>query len=399
MNNLQIPDILNTKKINSYINRTFVLMLVLSLFFHICIFLGISFFDNFPLFLFLQDKPLQNNEKPLNYVLVDEKLLDEEIKDEIPKVLGRVSRQSRDSVVNPELPKNGPSSDTESAMNSFKQGTPLPESLASPELSPSPPPIPQVKPQPVTSPTPVPAKPESLIKKATQEKTIPDLPELEIEDDIKSFMPKIAKATNPKETEKPAETEVPGISSSDEISKINENEMKEPEIELKPEAQQKQEQMAKKPVKPEKNIPTRKIPVRKIGSTSSTTGGKMKKQLNSSAINAGFQSIAVLRNRYGEYMDKILRRIQQAIIIQQQINPISMNNGSVVMSFTINPEGYLDSISFIGSKPQDITTEISAARSVLQDVQNSGAFEPPTQEMLNDPNFQKIVINFIFESL
>lgn len=376
-------------------------MFILAIFLHFGIFITLGFIGKHSFnFLFPDKKQPIIKEEPLNYVLVDDDLVDEQIKEEAPKALGKTSRQSRDTIINPDLPKLGPSSSEESSVASFDNGMPLPESIATPEITPTPPPIPEVKPKEALKPIKPIKTIETIVKpdpvEQPQEKLLPNLPELELQEDLAGVLPKIKKPEKVQKTKILEKEQVPGINSSDQISKIKDEVVKKPEI--SPQPKPRTPSKPQEPVKPQHKIPIRKIPVRKIGSTSSSTGGKIQKRLNTSAINAGSKSIAVLRSRYGDYMDKILRRIQQAITIQQQINPISIHEGSVVMSFTINPSGILDQIKFIDSAPQGITTEVSAARGVLTDVQNSGPFEPPTEQMLNDPDFQDIIINFVFES-
>ena len=403
MNELRIPTLINSGKSSKFLKRSFLLLLLLALLLHLGAFAVLSYYHKHPfLFLFKQEENIIP-EDTLNYVLVADNLLEEEIKEEKPRVLGKISRQSRDTQINPDLPKLGPSSEDNSQVDSFTRGKPIPDSAAAPEIMPTPPPLPTVTPQeavpPVIAqlPTPEPIK-KTITEQPPEEKTVPELPELDMKEDLSSILPAVTKQEKPQEEVKIAETRVPGITKTDSISKIQEKPVE--KIKEKPQKIPKPvTQPRQQPVKEQKAIPTRKIPVRKIGNTSAKNGGKLHKRLNSSAINTGSKSIAVLRSRYGEYMDKILRRIQQAIIIQQQINPISLHEGNVVMSFTIDPAGYLSGIQLIGSKPQEIATEISAARSVLQDVHNSGPFEPPSQEMLNDPDFQKIIINFVFENL
>ena len=396
MNELSIPKLINSGRNSKFLKRCFILLLLFALFLHISLFIILGYYNKHPFLFFFKDKAQPITEKTLNFVLVDDKLVNEEIKEEKPKVLGKVSRQSRDQTVNKDLPKFGPNSEEKSSVSAFARGNPLPDSVAAPEITPSPPPVPQIKPQKETPPAPL-QKPviQKPQEQPAREQVLPKLPELDIDDDLTGILPKPQKVEKPKPVKKPDIKEVPGITKSDAISKIT------------PQPQPKTEPVVKpvttpqaKPAKTvQKKIPTRKIPVRRISSSNSRTGGKLQNRKNSSAINTGMKSIAVLRSRYGDYMDKILRRIQQSIVIQQQINPIGMHEGSVVMSFTINPQGYLDQIKFIGAAPDDITTEISVSRTVLRDVQNSGPFEPPTQEMLNDPDFQKIVVNFVFENL
>ncbi len=398
MNEFQIPTLINAGKSSRSLRRNFFLLLLLAMLLHFSFFTAIIFFDRNLFPLFFKKAPDTIQKDSLNYVLVDDKLLDEKVVNEKPKMLGKFSRQSRDVTVNQDLPKLGPNNSDNSSVSSFDRGNPLPGSIPSPELTPSPSPVSEVIPQKTAKPTSTlkPA-PKPIVNLPVKEKIVPDLPELDIENDLTSILSIPKKPKKIKLNKEYNKREVPGITSSDEISKINEKPIDKPEAKITTKAKPVVPQ--KKQPKQQRKITTRKIPVRKISSTNSSTGGKLKKRLNSSAIYTGSKSIAVLKSRYGDYMDQILTRIQHAIIIQQQINPISMHEGQVFMSFTINSEGLLDDIQLIGASPQGITTEISVARSVLKDVHNSGAFKPPTQEMLNDPVFKKIVINFVFENL
>ena len=140
------------------------------------------------------------------------------------------------------------------------------------------------------------------------------------------------------------------------------------------------------------------IPVKRIGSTPRRQGGSVGSRSNSSAaMRAASDSMAVLRDKYGEYMDMVLRRIQEAILIQQQLSPIMFNQGTVVMTFRIDDTGRLGTIRFIQAAPVDLTGETAAARRVLEDVGGGAPFPPPTPQMLADPDFQKITIMFMFE--
>ncbi len=393
-----IPKLINSGRFRRIIRIGFLIMLLLALLVHLLIFFLFGYIGKDSiLFIFKAVEPPVKHEETMNFVTVDEKLLDEKIEDKEIKAVGRVNRQSRDNLVDPKLPKLGPSNQEESQIESFTKGNPLPDSIESPEITPTPPPVPKITAQAPSKPTisRSPAK-ELQAEPKPKEQVLPELPDLALQDNIKSILPKASKPKEPKKVEEYDTTEVPGITASDEISKITEKPIPDPitPATAPPEPQR----PAQQEVKPQQQVVSRKIPVRKIGSTNNTNGSKMKKRLNSSAINTGSKSIAVLRSRYGAYMDKILRRIHQAIIIQQQINPISLHEGNVIMSFTINPQGYLDDINFMESMPNNIATEISAARNVLMDVHNGEPFEPPTPQMLNDPIFQKIVINFVFEN-
>lgn len=403
MKDILIPTLLNSGQENKRLHRYFILFLLLALFLHILFFIALATFNKNPFFfLFPAEEEIAiTSEEHLNYVLVDEKVLDEQlnIKEEVTS-LGRVSRQSRGENIDLSLPKTGPESDEDTAISAFQKGSPDFDSIAMPEIAPTPPPAPKVNPSKQNNPSVkqevIAKKPQEPVEKALEKTSepkkqiLPELPDISFEEDTKGLFPKLVKAEKPEKTQQPDKTEVPGINAEDTISQL----IKQESILQKPQEFEPQQT----PQQVQKKIPTRRIQVKQIGSQSNKTGGKMKRRLNTTAVISGSRSIAVLRDKYGIYMDKILRRIQSAINIQQQINPIALHEGFVVMSFTINQRGILDEINFIGSKPDNNSSEISAARSVLKDVQNGDPFEPPSQEMLNDPNFQKIVINFVFEN-
>ena len=150
-------------------------------------------------------------------------------------MLGKASRQSRDTTINPDLPKLGPNSSDNSSISSFDRGNPLPGSIPSPELNPTPPPIPEITPQKTVKPT-LTQKPEPkpIEKSPAMEKIIPDLPELDIENDLANMLTVPKKPKEIKKAKKYDKTEVPGITSSDKISKINEKTAQKPEVKIKP---------------------------------------------------------------------------------------------------------------------------------------------------------------------
>ncbi len=136
-------------------------------------------------------------------------------------------------------------------------------------------------------------------------------------------------------------------------------------------------------------------PVKRVGSKSSTPS-PMSKRNRTSARLKGNRSFDVLKARYGMYMNEVLRRLQQAVAIEKQVAPMTFDQGIVVVTFRISPEGRVEDITVVESDPPDMTTERVIAREVLEIVQKGEPLPKPTEKMLADPEFRKIEIGIFF---
>lgn len=436
MRDFLIPEILYTGYLSRRNHRFYIAAAIIALLLHILFIVGAWQLDLLPTFLIAPSKPPERVDA-MQFVLVDQNLTDEK-PDELDqnKLRGRVSRVSRAEEINPNLPKNGPSAEEKSAYTDFKAGKPVPPSPASAPVAPSKPqpvskaapatpPVPQMKPLPEVkpvqkTPTPVEAQKPPVEKPSEKpaEKPEPVAKTADLAPDLTEDVEKLAflpvPAKKKAEGEKGTAAEKPEAKPDDpekalksaekaekteKIEKVEKQEKTEPEQQTQPPVTAQPQQTPTPPTPPlPESTPTRNIPIKRIGSKPRTQGGSLGRRENSSAaMKAGFKSMAVLRDRYGDYLDLILRRIQEAILIQQQLSPVMFNQGSVVMTFSIDADGRLGEIRFIASEPEALPNESSAARRVLQDVASGAPFPPPTPQMLADPNFQKIVINFIFE--
>ncbi len=382
---------------------------------------------NYPFLILV--KPAKDSYKDaqsMQFVLIDDKQIDEAAPD-FAKLRGRQNRISRDSKIDDTLPKRGPTAVKTDPFQSFTEGSPkasAPSQPAVSQVSRPTPPKPEIKPAP-----PVPAvkpltpsaqkqaektqhEPEAVAQKAPViakiEQNAPDLSEPEVPGTfftLESNRPRENDFTKRPETKtadkvqkniaekspKPAEQQ-----KAEKISKVmpdpEKSPPKMPEKAIKPVQPQQPRQPSNRQVEQPINIP-----VRRIGAKSQKQGGQIGFTQKTSAMGVGQRSMAVLRDRYGAYMELLLRRIQEAITLQQQLSPIFFTQGVVIMNFTINERGQLVNIHHVQASPQNMPNESAAARRVLEDVATGRPLPPPTPQMLNDPEFQKITINFLFQ--
>ncbi|GHS93349.1 hypothetical protein FACS1894139_03330 [Planctomycetales bacterium] len=335
---------------------------------------------------------------PLQFVTVDQNLIDEATKPEKPVAEGRVSREARAEKIDENLPKENPAGTDAAQFDAFKLGEISPTDDGAPgeqmqsELA---------QPEQMQS---EPAQPEPAQAEPAQAASPPDA--VEASEEMKSPptetppAPPVEKSASTIKPEDFAEiNDLPPASADAEIL------LPRPPAPASPRAATAEElllaqaarQPTSQPAQPVQPTPERRpVPTRRIGG-GAPSGGKMRARPNSATL-VGIQNIAVLRSRYGEYMDELLRRIQNAIYIQQQLSPMTFTRGTVIFTFTVNAAGRLDRINYLGAEPADLPQETGAARRVLTDVQNGKLLDPPTPEMLADPLFQKITVNFIFDN-
>lgn len=94
----------------------------------------------------------------------------------------------------------------------------------------------------------------------------------------------------------------------------------------------------------------------------------------------------LLAHRYGAYMRKLQRQLQESLNRVVYLNPTSYSQGGARIRFTIAPDG-----SLAVYETDDSTNE--AVRMISETTLREGApFDPPTQQMLQDPLFQKMTL-------
>ena len=396
-----IPQLMHSGAEAKTLRRRVAAAVALSLLLHCVFFTGWEKFRGIPLLAALaRPAAVAEPPRPLQMVTVDEDLLSEELPpEEQVRLRGRVSRVSRDTApAEKTLPVAGPSGKKEEILDAFKPGevSPVDRGTPAPDGAPAPaPPAPEILETPPATPVP------------PLEKTADSPAETALETAAETPVEKSAEPETEKEVGKAAEPPLPQIppetaaetARAETVAPVNPPALEKLEKNTEP-APEKAALPLPPPAAPAARPQPRRrpVPTRRIGARPSapSNGGALANRSGRAAMQASFQSLAVLRDRYGEYMDKVLRRIQQAIFIQQQISPLMFNQGAVVMTFTISPAGRLEAIRFVAASPAGLVQETAAARQVLVDVQNGAPLPRPTPEMLEDPDFQKITINFIF---
>lgn len=456
MRQLYIPNILFIGSESRVWRRRLYMAFIIALFFHAALFIGFEQLRNLSVLTWLRPinfPPVPAVEKALQFVVVDEDLLTEEKPDDdLARLRGRVTRTSRDTEIDQTKPLTGPSgSETERNFDAFKTGETSPVARSNPSPNEMTQPIPEAAPQNPTTAQPA-QKAQTPQEITPPQEVVKEIKEVKEIEKVAATPPEIAPAPNPAPeitdveikmetplilreqenviaitpqttTEKSTEEKMEKTATNEKITKTENIEKTETaesaeKVEKtepleKVEAKEKTEP-AEKPVEktaptepllaqaeitPQQQIaPSKPVPSRRIGTSAPPTdGGKLRQHSGSAAMQAGIKSMAVLRDRYGEYMDILLRRIQAAIYIQQQLSPPMFNRGVVVFTFTISANGHLENVNFLGTQPEDLTQETAISREVLTSVQQGEALPKPSIEMLHDPDFQKITVNFLFE--
>lgn len=99
-------------------------------------------------------------------------------------------------------------------------------------------------------------------------------------------------------------------------------------------------------------------------------------------------SMRILQHRYGAYMEKVARQLQESLNRQAVLNPTGYNRGQVKIRFGISPDGsltYYETV-YVGEG-------MDAARILSEmTVMEAAPFDPLTPEMQKDENFQKLTV-------
>jgi hypothetical protein len=132
--------------------------------------------------------------------------------------------------------------------------------------------------------------------------------------------------------------------------------------------------------------------VRRIGEAARPEGQVRRTQSATSARLVGSPSLAVLRSRWGEYMDVVARRLQQSLDRQAALHPRSYRHGVVQVGFGIAPDGSVTDVRLLSAESGMVTEQAISVRTV----ETAGPFPPLTPEMRTDEHFRAIVLNVEF---
>jgi hypothetical protein len=133
---------------------------------------------------------------------------------------------------------------------------------------------------------------------------------------------------------------------------------------------------------------------KQIGGENRRTGTAPRRQTNTSVKLLGDDaSMRVLMHRYGAYMDKLGRQLQESLIRQMVLNPLNYSRGQVKIRFGIAPDGSLSYYDTVFVEEGMISERILSERTLVE----AAPFDPLTDEMAADENFQNmtVVVNLL----
>lgn len=126
-------------------------------------------------------------------------------------------------------------------------------------------------------------------------------------------------------------------------------------------------------------------------STPSVSGGSPRRVNRDTRVNLleSDPNMKVLAHRYGAYMEKLARLLQQSLNREVMLNPTFYARGQAKIYFTIAADGtlaYYDT-QYPAPGEQDFV-RVTSEKTVI----NAGPFDLPTREMLNDPLFRRMSV-------
>lgn len=156
-------------------------------------------------------------------------------------------------------------------------------------------------------------------------------------------------------------------------------------------AQQVQEQQnPDAPVRPKRRQREggRQAQFREMGTPSESGGAPPRKNMSGKQVDMfGDPYMALLRDRYPEYMIKMLRQLQASLNRTMVLYPNYYATGQSGMFFRISPEGKVSYYELLfPAEGVDDTLRMISRQTLLE----AAPFDPPPQEMLNDPAFQRM---------
>lgn len=157
---------------------------------------------------------------------------------------------------------------------------------------------------------------------------------------------------------------------------------------MQPQQQPQQRQEARQP----SDRAGRRQPTFKQVGPGSTAGGsppRRNRQSQTNRIDVQDPNMKLLAHKYGPYMAKVARQLQESLNRQMILNPTLYTTGTAKIAFSIAADGrlsYSDTLYPIDGS-NDIVRTISE-----RTLEEAAPFEEPTAEMLRDPLFQKMSV-------
>lgn len=135
--------------------------------------------------------------------------------------------------------------------------------------------------------------------------------------------------------------------------------------------------------------------IKRIGpsapSSPSSAGGAPRRKRESTAVRLldADASMALLAHRYGPYMEKLARQLQDSLFRQMILSPTNYASGQVKIRFGIGPDGQLAYYVTVFPDDDMVTSERTLSEAMLRE---AAPFDPLTPEMQQDPNFQRMTV-------
>ncbi len=134
---------------------------------------------------------------------------------------------------------------------------------------------------------------------------------------------------------------------------------------------------------------------RRIGgdspSSAAASGGSPQRRNRSTSVNIldSDASMRLLAHRYGEYMAKVARQLQESLNRVMALTSLSLARGQVKIRFGISPDGSLTYQETIFPEEGEMVSERLISEQMLRE---AGPFDPLTPRMQEDPNFQRMTV-------
>lgn len=151
----------------------------------------------------------------------------------------------------------------------------------------------------------------------------------------------------------------------------------------------------KPPAEPVRPRTGRQPTFRRIGdnapSVNAVSGGAPSRQNRSTTVNLldNDPSMRLLTHRYGEYMAKVARQLQESLNRVMALTSLSLARGQVKIRFGIAPDGTLSYQETIFPNDGEMTSERLISEQMLRE---AAPFDEPTARMMEDPLFQKMTV-------
>ena len=102
----------------------------------------------------------------------------------------------------------------------------------------------------------------------------------------------------------------------------------------------------------------------------------------------------LLAHRYGEYMEKVARQLQESLNRVVMLSPLEYTRGNAKIRFGIAADG---SLAYFETEYPGEGALVNVRLTSEQMLREAAPFDPPTEEMLADPNFQKMSVTVFLE--